>query len=190
VRRVIPRKYFLMSNPNSLDAIDWQILKIIACDARLSLREVARRIGMAAGTVTERIARLEANGVIRGYHADIDPAALGYGLEAMIGLQTVQGPALPECLQRIQSIPEVERVDVVTGTWDLVVRVRVRDHQHLREVVLGPIWRMPDFRHSETLVVLDSRTQPASWNVALEFAAREGKLSDLPIADGGAGPER
>jgi DNA-binding Lrp family transcriptional regulator len=115
---------------------------------------------MSPGAISERIARMEERGVILGYHARINPAALGYGLEAIVGLQTRQGPALADTLATLLAIPEVEAVSLVTGQWDVVVRIRVRDHQHLRSVVLDTIWPMPAFRHSETMVVYETRERP------------------------------
>ena len=110
---------------------------------------------------------LEDRGVILGYHTRLDPAALGFANEAFIGLQTIQGPTLGTELDGLMHIAEVESVHVVTGHWDLIVRVRVRDNRHLRDVVLGRIWELPGFRHSETLVVYEVRDRPGGWSVAL-----------------------
>ena len=59
------------------------------------------------------------------------------------------------------------RIVVVTGPWDLVLRIRVRDHQHMRAVVFDKIWKIPGFRHSETMVSYETRDRPGGWNVAL-----------------------
>jgi DNA-binding Lrp family transcriptional regulator len=156
-----------------LEETDRQILELLAQNARLSVREIARRVGVSPGTVGERITSFEQRGVILGYHAQIEPAALGYGLQAIVGLQTTQEMLIEEILDWMMAVPEVEGIHVVTGQWDLVVRVRVRDHQHLREVILGKIWRLPAFRHSETMIVYETRSRPGGWNVALA-------LSELP----------
>jgi len=70
-------------------------------------------------------------------------------------------------LDRLMMIPEIEAAQVVTGPWDLIVRVRVRDHQHLRSVVFEKIWPIPGFRHSETMISYETRERPGGWNVAL-----------------------
>ena len=122
---------------------------------------------MSPGAVADRIARLDNQGVIRGYHTLIDPAALGYGLKAIVALQVEQGPSMELMLDRVMAIPEVEAAQVVTGSWDLVVRIRVRDHQHMRNVVFEKLWQIPGFRHSETRVSYETRDRPGGWNVAL-----------------------
>lgn len=157
-----------------LDETDREILLLLAENSRHSVRELARRIQMSPGAVADRISRLEESGVIRGYHTQIDPAALGYGLEAIIAVETEQGPSLEETLDRLMAIPEIESVQVVTGRWDLIARVRVRDHQHLRSIVFDKVWRIPGFRHSETMISYETRERPGGWNVglALEEAAQ------------------
>src|SRR5215208_6027446 len=76
-----------------LDHIDRQILRLLAADARLSMRAIAREVQMSPSAIAERLTRMEEQRVILGYHARINPAALGYRLEAIVGLQTRQGPA-------------------------------------------------------------------------------------------------
>ena len=76
---------------NDLDDVDRQILKLLRDDARLSAREIGRRIGVSAGTVGTRVRRLEHSGVIRGYRAVVEPAAVGRPLGFMVGLQIAQG---------------------------------------------------------------------------------------------------
>jgi DNA-binding Lrp family transcriptional regulator len=153
-----------------LDERDRRILSILADDARLSMREIARRVHLSPGSVAERIARLEERGVILGYHARIAPAMLGYRLEAIVGLQTTQSIPLEDMLRDLMDVPEVEGAYVVSGSWDVVVRIRVRDHQHLRDVIVGAFWNMNAFRHSETMVVFDTYERPGGWNVALALS--------------------
>jgi DNA-binding Lrp family transcriptional regulator len=147
----------------TIDETDQRVLELLAVDARLSSRALGREIGMSPGAVSERVARLEREGVIRGYHADVDPAALGFGMEVIIGLRTEQGSLLEEALDYLKTISEIQYVYVVSGQWDLVILIRVRDQEHLREMVLGRVWHVPAFRHSETLLVLDSTRCSVTW---------------------------
>lgn len=146
-----------------LDDLDHRILGIVAIEARLSHREIARRVGTSPGTVSQRIERLERAGVIRGYHASIDPALLGYNIEVYIGLQVNQGRTIVETMTQLYAIPEVRSVSLVTGQWDFVVELGVRDQEHLREVLIDEVWRLPIFRHSETMMVLQRVQRHASW---------------------------
>ena len=149
-----------------LDDVDLRIVGLLGTDARLSHREIARRIGMSPGAISERIDRLERMGVIRGYHADIDPVAIGLMTDAMIGLQVTQGHSVAETMAALYALPQVSSVSMVTGQWDFIVEVHVRDQEHLREVLIDHIWQLPAFRHSETLMVLQRHRRPDSWFVA------------------------
>lgn len=110
---------------------------------------------MSPGAITERVDRLERHGVILGYHAVIDPEAVGFGLEVVVGLRTDQGESLAATLEHLRTIPYVESVRTVAGAWDLLITVQVADHAQLRELLLSNLWRVPGFQHSETLLVLD-----------------------------------
>jgi Lrp/AsnC family transcriptional regulator, leucine-responsive regulatory protein len=163
-----------------LDSMDRRILSILSEDARLSMREIARRVHLSPGSVAERIARLEERGVILGYHARIAPATLGYRLEAIVGLQTTQSVPLEDILRELLEVPEVEGAYVVSGSWDVVVRIRVRDHQHLRDVIVRAFWKMNAFRHSETMVVFDTHERPGGWNVALALREADDQSAPAP----------
>lgn len=150
----------------SVDATDVALLKLLRDDARLSMRALARQVGMSPGAVAERITRLESAGVIQGYHADISAPALGYAMEAFVVMRTT-AETLEGDIGRFLAIPEIKSVHVVTGGWDLVIEVVVRDHEHLRQVLFGNVWRGTGFQHREILVIFESHARPAGWNVAL-----------------------
>jgi Lrp/AsnC family transcriptional regulator for asnA, asnC and gidA len=141
----------------TLDALDLEILDLLRSDARLSTRAIARELGVAAGTIADRVGRLEDAGVIQGYAAILDPARLGRPLGFVIGLQITQGNDLSAVLDELTDLPEVDDVFVVTGQWDLLVHGRVRDPEHLNELLIERLWRSPSFRHSETMLVIDHR---------------------------------
>lgn len=140
-----------------VDEVDHKILELLRAQGRRSARSLAKEIGMSPGAISERLTRLEASKAIRGYHADVDPAALGYETRVLVGLQTRQGPPLDETIDALLNVPEVLAVYVVSGQWDLVVLAQVRDHRHLRDVILEGVWQTPGFRHSETMLILHTR---------------------------------
>lgn len=129
----------------------------------MSARALARAIGMSPNAVSERLDRLQAAGVIRGFHIDIDPAALGLPLEVLIGMQISQGRPLTETVEALLAIPEVTTVQLVTGHWDLILTLRLRDQEHLLDALQDRIWKVPEFRHGESLVILATHETPASW---------------------------
>lgn len=146
-------------------------------DARLSARAIARKIAMSPGAISERIDRLQRLGVLSGYHAQVHAELLGYGLQVIIGMQTEQGPVLQEHLDQMLSIPEVEGSYTVTGRWDLVLILRLADQEHLRDVLFNHVWRIPGFRRSETMIVLEANKVSAPWRPPW---SDDGDVSVLP----------
>ena len=117
-----------------LDATNRRLLAELQADARLSLAELGRRVGLSSPAVAERLARLERDGVIRGYHADVDPRALGLSLSVVIRVR----PA-PRQLRSVADLArdtvEVVECHRVTGDDCYVLRAHVRDVEHLEEVI-------------------------------------------------------
>ena len=140
----------------SLDAFDLRILRLLALDARMSIRSVSREVGMSAPSVTERISRLERDGVIRGYRADIDPAALGVPLVVYVGAVAVQGVDQRRVAHALRELLEVEDVQIVTGSQDMLIRLRVRSTEHLRECLFERIWNIEGLGRTETYISLDN----------------------------------
>lgn len=138
----------------ALDPVDLEILVLLLRDARRSVRGIAAEVGMSAPAVAERIARLERHGVIRGYRAEIDWCRLGYGLLVYVRITGVQGSEQSETVARLRKLPEVEQVEVVTGDSDLLVRLRARDQQHLRDVLFERVWKISGIERTETLLCL------------------------------------
>ena len=143
-----------MSPAPRVDPTDLEILKYLVDDARLSQRAIARAIGMSAPAVADRIARLEAVGVIRGYRAQVDYALLGRSLSIVVGITSERSAAQRELAESLLEIPEVQSVDVVTGSLDLLVRLRVRDQSHLNEVFFERLLRYPGIRHTDSALAL------------------------------------
>jgi DNA-binding Lrp family transcriptional regulator len=156
----------------TLDELDRQILDTLVGDARRSARAIARELGVAAGTVSQRIARLEEAGVIRGYHADVEPSLLGRSLGFVVGLQIRQGTPLDGILDELVAFDEIDEVLVVTGQWDLLVKGRVADPASLNRLLTQGLWQSPSFRHSETMMVIDDRRRSAPWRSGAESPQR------------------
>jgi Lrp/AsnC family leucine-responsive transcriptional regulator len=118
----------------ALDETNLRLLSELQVDARLSLAELGRRVGMSSPAVAERLQRLERDGVITGYRVEIDPRALGYQLTAVIRVR----PA-PKLLRQVaevsQATPEVVECRRVTGEDCYVMTAHVRSVEHLEEVI-------------------------------------------------------
>ena len=137
-----------------LDELDLALLRVLSVDARQSQRALARAIEMSPPAVADRLARLERSGAIRGYRVDIDWAALGFPVVVYLAVTAGPGMELSEIIRAIRAIPEAEDMSVVTGGLDLLVRLRVRDHAHLREVLLSKIFQINGVQRTETFLSL------------------------------------
>lgn len=140
-----------------IDDVDRRLLSLLSAEPRASTRRLSREIGMSPGAVGDRLERLRESGVIRGFSLDIDPSALGFGLEVLVAIELRQGNPVEHTVDLLWSISEVQAIQLVTGRWDLVLNLLVRDQHHLREVLLGSVWSVADFQHSETMIILDRR---------------------------------
>lgn len=143
------------SEPVALDDTDLAILELLVNDARASQRRIARDVGMSPPAVAERIARLERAGLIRGYRAEIDRARLGFPLVVYVSVVAVNTLKQPyEVLDALRELPEVEDVAIVAGPMDLMLRLRVRDQEHLRRCLFDKIWKLPGVNRTETFMSL------------------------------------
>ena len=119
---------------NGLDGVDMKILRILLGDARTSVAEIARMVGMSPPSVSERMRRLEENGTIGGYSVTINPAALGLPLGAWLRVRPVPGE-LARVTEILKEIPEIATCDRVTGEDCFIARVHVRSVTDLERVI-------------------------------------------------------
>lgn len=165
----------------SLDQLDIRIVAFLTADPRISARSIARQIGVSPGTVSQRIARLTQRSIISGYRTVLNAESLGYEVHAILGLQTDQGPVLDDTIRELLRIPEVENVYIVTGQWDLLAELRLRDHSHLLDVLRKEVYRIPGFRHVETMISLKTHSRPGGW-VPAEFWINDAEESTADTA--------
>jgi Lrp/AsnC family leucine-responsive transcriptional regulator len=111
-----------------------ELLRLLRDDPRLSTSELARRVGMSAPAVRERILRLEDTGIIRGYRLELDPAALGYPVAAFVRVRPAPGQ-LPRLAELARSIPEVVECHRVTGEDCFVLKVHLQSIDELDKVL-------------------------------------------------------
>jgi Lrp/AsnC family transcriptional regulator, leucine-responsive regulatory protein len=149
-----------------VDELDLALLRALAADARQSQRSLARQIEMSPPAVADRLARLERSGVIRGYRVDIDWAALGFPVVVYLAVTAGAGMDLSDIIQAISALPEAEDMSVVTGSLDLLVRLRVRDHAHLRELLLAKIFTINGVQRTETFLSL-ADVEPDNFTAAM-----------------------
>jgi DNA-binding Lrp family transcriptional regulator len=116
----------------SLDEVDRQILAELQADGRMTNVELARRVGLSAPPCLRRVRRLEEEHIIRGYHADLDPVALGYEITffALVGLESQKDAVLRAFEQMVLAWPEVRECHMIRGGGDFLLRLVARDTAH------------------------------------------------------------
>lgn len=143
--------------PRPLDRIDHAILAALRNNARLTNKELAARVGLAPSSCLERVRRLHADGILLGYHAEVRPDALGIGLQAMIAVRLVRHSlaTVESFRDYILQLPEVMDVYHLAGANDFLVRVGVRDSDHLRQLILSAFTSRPEVAHVETALIFE-----------------------------------
>ena len=119
-----------------LDQIDRRILAELQKDGRITNVELARRVGISAPPCLRRVRRLEEAGVIRGYHADTDPALLGWQVMffALVGLESQKQSVLDAFEQMVGAWPEVRECHMIRGGGDFILKLVARDTAHENEL--------------------------------------------------------
>ena len=123
-----------MASNSSLDPTNRLLIAELQRDARLSLAELGRRVGLSSPAVAERLQRLEQNGTITGYRAEVDPRAVGLALSAIVRVRPSPGQ-IQNVAELARETPEVVECNRVTGDDCYIMRAHVRDVLHLEEVI-------------------------------------------------------
>ena len=155
----------------TIDELDARLIAELRENPRVGLLEIARRLGVARGTVQARLGKLEARGVITGYGPEVDPAAMGYGIQAFVLLELAQG-RLDEAAAVLREVPEVIEADAISGPQDLLCRLVARDTEHLQEVV-NRLLATPAIRRSESHIGLSQQVRPRTGPLERAAAASE-----------------
>lgn len=136
---------------NLIDEIDRQILACLVEDARMSLKVLSGRVGLSSPSTAERLKRLEERGVIEGYAARVNLAALGYTLQALVRVRPLPG-LLQKVDKYIQAMPECIESDKVTGEDCFVIRLVVRSIEQLDTLLDG----LAEYAQCNTSIVKSS----------------------------------
>ncbi|MEM9204286.1 MAG: Lrp/AsnC family transcriptional regulator [Actinomycetota bacterium] len=145
----------------ALDDIDEKIVALLRVDGRLSVPQLAERVGVSRATAYARFDRLVDSGVIQGFEARVAPAAVGLPVGALITLSAEQ-VEWADMHDRLTSIDSVQWVGLTAGSSDFVVLVRARSLDDLRDVVLRELLLVPGIRNTETAVLLDESRRPGA----------------------------
>ena len=146
------------------DQIDRRILSVLQENGRIPIVELAGRINLTKTPCAERVRRLERDGVIRGYRADLDPEPLGAGfvMVVMVTLNQTAENALELFNDAVARIAEIQACFLVAGNFDYLLLVRTSDINHYRNVLGDRIGRLPGVQQTHSYVVMEEiRNSPS-----------------------------
>ena len=143
--------------PAAIDDIDRHILTALHADARLSNNTLAHIVGVAPSTCHGRVRRLQEIGVIRGFYTDVDPAAIGRPLQAMISvrLQSNARAKIRSFIREIRKVPQVIDVYFLAGADDYILHVAASDTEDLRSFVVENLNADPDVAGTQTSLIFE-----------------------------------
>ncbi|GAA4890121.1 MULTISPECIES: Lrp/AsnC family transcriptional regulator [Saccharopolyspora] len=146
-----------MKESVELDAVDWRILEELQNDATLANRELAERVGLAASSCLQRVRRLRERGVITGSHIDVDPAATGLPLEAVVSINVRPHTRriVDQFREFVLAQPETRSLLHVSGQADFLLHVAVADTAHLQGFLVDTLASRTEVRHFTSSVVLE-----------------------------------
>ncbi len=151
-----------MAENTTLDRIDFEIVRLLQNDARLSNKEIAARVGLAPSTCLGRVRRLTGERVLRGFHAEAEPRALGIGLQALLFVRLARHSRRQVEAFRAHALSLRETVALyhVGGRHDFLVHLAVRDADHLRDIALEGFTTRREVAHLETHLLFERISKP------------------------------
>jgi Lrp/AsnC family leucine-responsive transcriptional regulator len=150
-----------------VDQLDRKIIAELRLNGRATYAELGRTVGLSPSSVHERVGKLEAAGVITGYHAVVDPGTVGLGVTALVGIQPTDTATDDDVAESLGQLAEVESCYAVAGDEAFVVKVRVATVDEL-ERTLGRLRRIGGVARTHTTVVLSTRFEGRPNNAVLE----------------------
>jgi len=141
-----------------LDRFDRAILRVLSAEGRITVTELARRVGLSKSPTQARLKRLEAEGVITGYRASLDPIKLGRDHIAFVEvkLTDTKAAALAAFNRAVMDIPEVEQCHMIAGGFDYLLKVRTSDMATYRQIMGEKISALPHVSHTSTYVAMEA----------------------------------
>src|SRR6476620_8408666 len=140
----------------AIDKFDLAILMILQQDARASLQEISKRVGLSSTPCWTRIKRMESEGVIQGYTVRVDPLAIGLTdtVIVQVTLESHTDETLYAFGRALEEIPEVLEAYLVSGDYDYYIRIAVKDTRDYERLLRERLYRIPGIRHSKSSFVL------------------------------------
>ncbi|MBT4775226.1 MAG: Lrp/AsnC family transcriptional regulator [Crocinitomicaceae bacterium] len=140
----------------SLDKIDVKIMKTLQTQGRITNIQLSQEVGLSAAPTLERVKKLEKSGIIKSYHAKVDPQKIGLGFSALINvsLERQKDNAMSNFKEKIDAIDEIVECLQVTGNFDYLLRVMVPDIPSFEELIGERLSKIEEIGQMQTMVVL------------------------------------
>lgn len=148
------------------DPTDRQLVELLQRNGHLSYAELAKAVGLAVSSVNDRVRKLQERGVITGFHARVEPEALGLDLLAFVFIGWSDPAVQKEFLAAIEREPAVQEAHHVTGQWNYLLKVRVRNTRMLEAFLGNVVKAVPGVQRTESLIVLSSAKETMELPVA------------------------
>ena len=143
----------------ALDKKDYEILRLVQADGKLTAKEIAGKLDIPITTVYAKVKRMEEAGLVRGYRAILDGKALGLGVTAFIFVSVSYKPGAKMLSQRkiaeeIAKHPEVQEVQIISGEWDLLLKVKARDVDEIGKFIVDELRKTEGVDKTSTIISL------------------------------------
>lgn len=157
-----------ISRQRKIDRIDRHILVILQQEGRISYTDLAERVGLSTTPCMERVKRLERDGVITGYHANVDPEMLNFHLLVFVEVTLCyQSPDAFERFERaVSTLPHIQECYLVSGDVNYLLKARLHDVSHYRELLEDLLLTLPNVKNSKSYIVMDEIKKQLSLPVA------------------------
>ena len=154
----------------ALDRIDRQILSLLQADGRMTNVELAERVGLTAPPCLRRVRALEEAGVIRGYHADLDPASLGFPITvfAMVSLRSQAEHDLAAFEAHVADIPEVRECHMLNGEIDFILKIVASDLKSFQEILTTHLTPAPNVASVKTSLTIRTAKSTSGIPVSVD----------------------
>ena len=146
-----------------IDEIDRKILSFLVGNARMPYLEIARECNISGAAIHQRVKKMESSGIISGSRMVIKPAAIGLNVCAFISVNLSEDNKYPEVVAALKHVPEIVECHFVTGKAALFLKVYCFDNEHLMNILINTIQRLPYVLSTDTMISLDEAFSREVW---------------------------
>ena len=146
-----------------IDEIDRKILSFLVGNARMPYLEIARECNISGAAIHQRVKKMESSGIISGSRMVIKPAAIGLNVCAFISVNLSEDNKYPEVVAALKHVPEIVECHFVTGKAALFLKVYCFDNEHLMNILINTIQRIPYVLSTDTMILLDEAFSREVW---------------------------